>query len=340
MKPTDFSYGLTNYLSKYLPSEVGCSSNTIKSYRDTFSLFLRFCNQVYNIKPEKITLSIMNREIVESFLTWLQEERGNSNSTRNQRLAAIHAFCKYLQYEQPHELFHLQGIIAIPVKKMDKPVVSYLSIEAIKFLLKQPNRKTTKGRRDLVLLSLLYDSGARVQEISDLKVADIRTEYPATVKLKGKGNKTRIVPLMKPIVNLLIQYLKENRLDSPNCKEYLLFTNSSGRKLTRSGIAFILKKYFNMIREKKSLILPKSISPHVVRHSKAMHLLQSGIDLIYIRDILGHVSIQTTEIYARADSSTKRKALEKVNSSIKTENISKWKKNNELLTWLKELGSK
>lgn len=339
MKPCDFSYGLTNYLSKYLPTEVGCTSNTIKSYRDTFSLFLRFCNQVYNIKPEKITLSIMNREIVESFLTWLQEERGNSNSTRNQRLAAIHAFCKYLQYEQPHTLFHLQGIIAIPVKKMDKPVVSYLSIEAIKLLLKQPNRNTTKRRRDLVLLSLLYDSGGRVQEIADLKVADIRTEYPATVKLKGKGNKTRIVPLMKPIVNLLIQYLKENRLESPNCREYLLFTNSSGRKLTRSGIAFIINKYFNMIREKKSLILPNSISPHVVRHSKAMHLLQSGIDLIYIRDILGHVSIQTTEIYARADSSTKRKALEKANSSIKPEDVSKWKNNNELLTWLKDLGS-
>lgn len=223
---------------------------------------------------------------------------------------------------------------------MEKQVVSYLSIEAIKCLLKKPDRKSIQGRRDLVLLSLLYDSGARVQEISDLKVADVRIDYPATVKLKGKGNKSRIVPLMKPMIILLINYLKENQLDSPNCKDYPLFRNSLGDKLTRSGIAFILKKYCNMIREKESLTLPNSITPHVIRHSKAIHLLQSGVDLIYIRDILGHVSIQTTEIYARADSLSKRKALENASSSIKLENLSQWEKNSELLSWLKDLGSK
>ena len=321
MKPTDFSYWLTNYLAKFLPGEVGASSNTIKSYRDTFSLFIRFCRQVHNLKLEKITLAKIDKTLIKSFLKWIQETRCCSVSTRNQRLAAIHAFCKFLQYEQPELLFPLQEILTIPFRKAGKPVISYLSIEEIKMLLEQPDRHTTQGRRDLILLGLLYDTGARVQEIADLKVRDIRLESPATIKLTGKGNKTRIVPLMKPMVKLLVYYFDERNLNRPQFNEHPLFINRSSENITRSGISFILTKYFSKLKKTQTGNLPKSISPHILRHSKAMHLLQSGVNLIYIRDLLGHVSVQTTEVYARIDSSMKRKVLENVTSSVKSEEM-------------------
>ena len=339
MKPTDFSYWLTTYLAKYLPGEVGASSNTIKSYRDTFSLFIRFCLQVQNLKPEKITLAKIDKTLIASFLKWIQETRCCSVSTRNQRLAAIHAFCKFLQYEQPELLFPLQEILTIPFKKAGKSVISYLSIEEIKMLLEQPDRHTTQGRRDLILLRLLYDTGARVQEIADLKVRDIRLESPATVKLTGKGNKTRIVPLMKPMVNLLVQYFDERNLNRQQFNEHPLFKNRSSENLTRSGISFILTKYFSKLKKTQLGNLPKSISPHILRHSKAMHLLQSGVNLIYIRDLLGHVSVQTTEIYARIDNSMKRKVLENVSSPVKSEEMPIWQNNANLLDWLKNLSN-
>jgi integrase/recombinase XerD len=177
-----------------------------------------------------------------------------------------------------------------------------------------------------------------VQEIADVRVADVRLYHPATVKLTGKGNKTRIVPLMGPMVRLLDQYLKENRLNLPQCNEYPLFCNSEGKKLTRSGISYILKKYFRAAKKLFPECFTDTISPHVMRHSKAMHLLQSGVNLIYIRDLLGHVNIQTTEIYARADSSMKRKALEEAYTNVVSEDLPQWQQNADLLEWLQNLG--
>jgi integrase/recombinase XerD len=165
MKPTDFAYSLTFYLSKYLPGEVGASKNTIQSYRDTFSLLIKFCAWVKNIPAEKLTINQLDRELINDFLNWLETERKCSISTRNQRLAAIHAFFKYLQLEQPHALYQYQQILAIPMKKAQKKSINYLTLDGIKNLLNMPDRDTKGGRRDLVLLSLIYDSGARVQEI-------------------------------------------------------------------------------------------------------------------------------------------------------------------------------
>jgi len=338
MKPTDFAYSLTSYLSKYLPGEVGASSNTVQSYRDTFSLLLKYCASEKGVPVEKLTLNQLDRRLIEGFLSWLEDERKCSASTRNQRLAAIHAFFKYLQLEQPHSLYQYQQILSIPMKNVRKKSINYLNLDAIKNLLDMPDRNTKDGRRDLVLLSLIYDSGARVQEIADVKVADIRLHPPATVKLTGKGNKTRIVPLMEPMVKLLEQYLKDNKLYLPQCNEYPLFRNSGGNKLTRSGIAYILKKYFSKAKELFPECFPDAISPHVLRHSKAMHLLQSGVNLIYIRDLLGHVNVQTTEIYAKADSSMKRKALEKAYADVVSDELPVWQQNADLLEWLQNLG--
>ena len=338
MKPTDFAYSLSSYLSKYLPGEVGASSNTIKSYRDTFSILLKYCACEKGVPPEKLTFDQLDKSLIEDFLYWIETERKCSVSTRNQRLAAIHAFYRYLQLEQPEALFQNQQILAVPMKITPKKTISYLSLDVIKKLLDIPDKTTKQGRRNLVLLSLIYESGARVQEIADVRVADIRIQSPSTIKLTGKGNKTRIVPLMAPVAKLIQQYLQDNKLNLPQCHEYPLFRNKSGNKLTRSGIAYILKKYFKEVIKLYPEHATVTISPHVMRHSKAMHLLQAGVNLVYIRDLLGHVSIQTTEIYARAENSMKRKALEKAYSNVVSDELPEWQQNAELLDWLQGLG--
>ena len=338
MKPTDFAYSLTTYLSKYLPGEVGASSNTIQSYRDTFSILIKYCSAEKNIPVEKLALNQLDRKTIEDFLNWIEIERKCCVSTRNQRLSAIHAFFKYLQSEKPHALYQYQQILAIPIKKSVKKSIHYLTLDAVKKLLNMPDRTTKRGRRDLVLLSLLYDSGARVQELADLKVANIRLNRPATVIITGKANKTRIVPLMEPMAKLIEQYLADNGLNRPQCNEYPLFCNRACQKLTRSGITYILHKYFNDANRLFPDGWPDTISPHMLRHSKAMHLLQSGLNLIYIRDLLGHVNVQTTEIYAKIDSRMKRKALENAYPDIIADELPEWQQNTGLLQWLQNLG--
>jgi site-specific recombinase XerD len=338
MKPTNFAYYLTDFLSKYLPGILGLSPNTIMSYRDTFRLFLTFCSEQKKINPEKFSLDNMNREIIEDYLEWLETKRKCIASTRNVRLAAIHSFCRYLQIEFPDYIHQAQQILSIPMKKIKKISVEYISLDAMKILLEKPDKMTKKGRRDIVLLSLLYDSGARVQELADLKVGDIRTEFPATVKLTGKGNKSRIVPLMKPMAELLKQYLYENNLTEPYRSDYPLFFNRSKRKLTRAGIAYILKKYACKVIKDNPGLFPDKLTPHCLRHSKAIHLLQSGVNLVYIRDFLGHANISTTEIYARIDGEMKRKALEKINNKVVSDKLPEWQSNAGLMTWLKNLG--
>lgn len=297
MKPTDFSYHLSGYLAKYLPGRVGISTNTIKSYRDTFSLLLRFCSGVKRMPVEKITVSTLEKKLIEEFLTWIETKRGCSVSTRNQRLAAIHAFFKYIQMEAPEHIYLCQQILAVPIKRTHSKAINYLTLDGIKAILDASDTTSMIGRRNLVLLSLLYDTGARVQEIADLVVSDVRLENPATVKMTGKGNKSRIVPLMTRTTKLVNQYMSENDLKRIAQGTYPLFQNRSGTKLTRAGIAYILKMCVEKARILHPELIPKEVSPHGLRHSKAFHLLQSGVNLVYIRDLLGHVSIKTTEVY-------------------------------------------
>ncbi len=338
MKPTDFAYYLTNFLSRHLPGTLGLSPNTIMSYRDTFSVFLDFCSGHKKIKPEKFSLNNLSRNLVEEYLQWLEKTRNCIVSTRNVRLVAFHSFSRYLQMEFPDYIHSAQQILAIPMKRTKKISVEYITLEAMKLLLRKPDKTTKEGRRDMVLLSLLYDSGARVQELADLKVGDIRTASPSTVKLTGKGNKSRIVPLMRPMSELLTQYLKENNLTQPYTFDYPLFSNRSKNKLSRAGIAYIVKKYAGEAIKEAPGLFPDKLSPHCFRHSKAIHLLQSGVNLVYIRDLLGHVDIQTTEIYARIDGEMKRKALEKNTNNIVSDKMPQWQNNAELMNWLKNLG--
>lgn len=336
MKITDFAEQLSKYLGKYLPSQSGISINTLRSYRDTFSLFLRYCQCEKNLSPERISLKDIDHHLIEQFLYWLEKERCCCVSTRNNRLAAIHAFFRYLQIEKPHLIAQCQEILAIPYKKVQKKVMSYLTLENIQELLSQPDTRTAVGRRDLTMLSILYDTGARVQELVDLKMEDVRLSEPTVIRLTGKGNKSRLVPIMSPTEKLLRQYLNEYNKNYTKLSGHPLFVNRSGEKLTRAGVTYILNKYTT---QANLTFLPDKISPHSLRHSKAMHLLQSGVNLVYIRDLLGHTDISTTEIYARADEKLKREALEQAYPSpTPISNYISWHKDSDLLDWLKNLG--
>ncbi|QQK79913.1 tyrosine-type recombinase/integrase [Salicibibacter cibi] len=339
MKPTDFSYYLTRFLTKYLPGEAGASTNTIASYRDSFILFLRFLNDEKEIPADSLTLNMVTKHIVVEYLDWMEDVRRCSTSTRNVRLAAIHSFFKYLQYENPDHLLEWQKILSVPVKKTNKKAINYLTLDGIKLLLKMPNLETIAGRRDLALLTLMYETGARVQEIIDLTPSMVRFDKPYTIKLIGKGNKARIVPLMDPTVQILRRYMEEQSLLRNSSNLYPLFFNKRKEKLTRAGVNYVLTKYKNLAREENKTLIPEVFTCHCLRHSKAMHLLQAGVNLVYIRDILGHSSVQVTEIYAKTDSKQKREAIEKAYTDVAPSEAPEWQENENLLTWLQSFNN-
>lgn len=334
MKPTDFAYCLSKYLNHYLPGQQNFSSNTINSYKDAFKLFLRFCKEEKGIRPEGISLKMIDKELVNSFIGWLGEKRHCSESTQNQRLTVIRAFFAFVQEEAPEHMFLCQSIGKITVKKKIGTPMSYLSFEGVQDILARPDQNDRMGRRDLALLALLYDSAARVQELADIRVRDIRLTAPAGVNLLGKGSKWRHVQLMKPVAELLRDYLTDSRLSTPDTFDYPLFTNRGGQKLTRAGISYILGKYVDAARAENPSHIPQSVTPHTFRHSKAMHLLQSGVDLIYIRDLLGHSDVKTTEIYARIDSEAKRKALESAYRNPLPNDRPSWTEDREIMKML------
>lgn len=335
MKPTDFAKHLSAFLSSYLPGQKGASTHTIAAYRDTFLLLIDFVQEQQGVKLEKLTLEKISQQTIIAFLDWLQQARGCSPSTRNARLAAVHSFYRYLQYERLEQLYECQQILSIRFKKTKQPLIHYLSVEGIRLLLRQPDQRTRKGRRDLALLSLLYDTGARVQELIDLVPSSLRLSKPPTIKIIGKGNKARLVPMLEAQVEHLKSYLKEQRLEEPWANQYPLFFNSRKEKLTRVGVHYIVGKYSAMARKENALLIPEKISCHSLRHSKAMHLLEAGVNLVYIRDILGHVSVKTTEVYARADSRQKRQALEAAYLEVKPKEEPLWVNNENLISWLK-----
>jgi len=336
MKPTDFSMHVTNFLTHYLAAQRNLSPNTIKGYRDVFILLLRFCRDDRGIPPERLSLAQIDASLVEAFLDHLCNDRHCSVSTQNHRLATLHAFFRYVQSEVPELLLQSQRIMAIRLRRHERPIVGYLSKEYLTQILAQPDLNTRYGRRDAVLLSLLYDTGARVQELIDLNAGDVRLASPAQVRLMGKGRKMRAVPLMDATVNILRHHLCENGLDHAEHADRPLFQNRQGERFSRSGIRYVLQNYVQSVR-RDCPGFTQSVSPHSLRHTKGMHLLQSGISLEIIRDFLGHVDVKTTQIYARANLEMKRKALEKVADDTPLPNIPSWKQNKSLLEWLHSL---
>jgi integrase/recombinase XerD len=337
----DFSYFLTSFLSKYLPGQKNASPNTISSYAQTFKLLLIYYDTEKGIKPERLDLSrICNKGILE-FLDWLEVKRNCSVTTRNQRLVAIHSFCHYVQVQSPENLYDIQKILHIPYKKCAKTVVSYLTGDEMRILLTQPDIQTAKGRRDLVLLATLYDTAARVQELIDLKEKDIRLTKPLTLTLHGKGKKTRQIPISDKTASLLDGYLRSKRPNTGfSLGDQNIFLNQKNQPLTRWGVSYIINKYVDSAKMDPGFTVSFHITPHVFRHSKSVHLLQSGVNLIYIRDFLGHVDCATTEIYARADTEMKRKAIEAAYVDVlPQEELPSWTDDKNLMGFLNALGS-
>jgi integrase/recombinase XerD len=336
MKPTDFSLHVTSFLTRYLAAQRNLSPNTIKAYRDVFILLLRFCRDVRGFALERLSLAKIDASLVEAFLDHLANDRHASISTQNHRLAALHAFFRYVQSEVPERLLQSQQILAIPMRRHPRPSVGYLSKEYLAQILARPDLRTRAGRRDAVLLSVLYDTGARVQELIDLNASDVRLDSPPQARLMGKGRKMRAVPLMGATAELLRDHRRDNNLDRPEHGDQPLFQNRQGGRLSRSGVRYLLQKYVQPVRHDHPGFT-QPVSPHSFRHTKGMHLLQSGVPLEIIRDFLGHVDVKTTEIYARANLEMKRKALEKAADVGPLPKIPSWKQNKTLLEWLHSL---
>lgn len=338
MAETDFARHIAGFLSRYLPGQRNLSTNTITSYRDAVKLFLVFCETERKMKPDKIRISDINPELLTAYLGWLERVRHCVAASRNQRLAAFKSFFHYVAAMEPEHLMTCQRILGLPMKKLVRQPMSYFSPEGLHMLLSQPYTTTRKGRRDHALLVLLYDSAARVQEICDLRVRDVRLERPATVTLHGKGRKTRIVPITTKTASIMQAYLGERGwVGASATLDFPVFMNSRKSKLTRAGVTHILSRHVKTMSLTDSSYVPASVSPHCLRHSKAVHLLRSGVPLIYIRDFLGHVSVTTTELYAKVDAEQKRKALEGAYEAPSQEIVPEWQTDKGLIFWLSEL---
>lgn len=338
MTETDFARHLARFLSQYLPGQRNLSTNTIASYRDAMKLFLVFCETVHRLKPDKIRISDISPELLAEYLGWLERERHCGVSTRNQRLAAFKSFFHYVAAAEPEHLLTCQRILGLPMKKTARQPMSFFSPEGLHRLLSQPDTTSRQGRRDHALLVLLYDSAARVQEICDVRVRDFRFERPATVRLQGKGRKTRIIPITTRTASIMEDYLKERGWSGSSATlDVPIFMNNRKCKLTRAGVTHILAKYVRAMLLTDGADVPSSVSPHCLRHTKAVHLLRSGVPLIYIRDFLGHASVTTTEIYAKVDAEEKRKALECAYEVPSQEVVPEWEKDKGLMAWLSQL---
>ncbi len=324
---------ITDFFCQYLSNEAGLSENTLKSYRDTFVLYIKYLEECGACKPRNLDMSAFTADKASKFLDWLESERRCSVSTRNQRLAALKAFCNYVIRKAPENCKGCQDILQLRVKRAPSATVEYLPTDAVASILKQPDYGTPEGIRDLAILSFMYETGCRVQELIDACLGDISFRKPNTVTLTGKGRKTRVVPISSNASEIIRQYVERHRITQP---DQPLFSNRSNKPLSRSGVAYILKKHLQLARQVDPTIFIKSIHPHVFRHSKAMHLLESGVNLIYIRDFLGHSSVTTTEIYAKCNPELKRKyiieAASQLDDSIQPYSDSE---KDELLEWLK-----
>ena len=336
MKQTDFAYYLSKFLSSYLTGTEGLSENTILSYRDTFSLLLNFIAVEKKLNINKITLSDLTKELILDYLDWLEISRKCKPTTRNVRLFAIRSFFKFLQFEYPDRFIEWQRIIMIPKKKTISKVVEYLSIEEVKALLEQPDINNKRGMRDQVMLSLLYEGGLRVQELIDLEIDDIRIDNPSVIKVNGKGNKVRVIPISNNLKMRIQTYISIRRKE--DCNNNVLFISKYKTRFTRAGVNYLLKSYYSKMIEIGSFT-NKKISCHSLRHSKAVNMLESGVNLVYIRDFLGHSSVQTTEIYARLNIEIKKKIMEEYSNGEIENQEALWHNKDNLLDWLKNLGS-
>jgi len=331
----DFARYVSDYLGRYLPGQRNLSPNTIASYRDMFKLLVSYFGELGR-KPEAMSMDDLSRDEVEGFMVWLGA-RGCSDSTVNQRLCALKAFVNYVKAYDPARMLQYQQVLAIKQRKKAAGRMVFPGREGLAAILRDPDTSTAKGRRDMVLLTLLYDSGARVSELCGLELRDVRLEDPAVVTLTGKGRKARVVPLMRATAELVSRYIDEaypvrdaSDLSKP------LFPGPHGRPLTRAGVSDIVARHVRGAKGAGADV-PDGVSPHSFRHQKAIDLLESGVNLVYIRDFLGHRSVTTTEIYATVSIARKRELLEQAAASPAAREYPDWSEDRDLMAWLKGL---
>ena len=322
---------VTGFLTDYLPLRRGYSKNTILSYRDALKLFIVFLIEEKGLQLSSFTMSGFNRNLVAEFLVWCRS-RGASVSTANQRLAALKSFASYAQTEQIDYIASLQDIQAVRSRKSEGKEISFLNADHMALLINRPDVNTRNGLRHRAALTLLYDSGCRVQELCDIRLRDINTGHNPVVKLHGKGDKYRTVVISEGTGNLLKEYISRQRNGA--LQNQPLIVNRTGRKLSRDGVQYMIDKYVREIHEENKAF-PEHVHCHQFRHSKAMHMLAAGINIIYIRDFLGHEDISTTQIYSRADNRLKNEAINALAPKLAGETVfPDWRTDQDLLGFL------
>jgi site-specific recombinase XerD len=322
---------LQKFFVEYLSTQKRVSPETVSSYRDTFRILLHFMKEKHRIEPTRLRISDLSVSIVLSFLDHLEEDRKNSIRSRNLRLAAIRSFFRVVALYDPTSVNQASSVLAIPLKRCDKPLVNCLSRDEIDSLLAAPDLTQFTGRRDHALLLTLYNSGARASELIGLKQSQVSFGTCSFLSLHGKGRKERSIPLWSKTSSALQSWFAEI---SHWSSEYA-FPNASGQKLTRNGLDYILQRAVQIASLKCSSLAERRVTPHMVRHSTASHLLQSGVDLSVIALWLGHESVETTHVYLEADLQTKERALSKVAPAGL--DVPRFKPDDEVLAFLNSL---
>lgn len=334
-KTNALAIALHGFFCDYLPNQKGTSFHTIHSYRDSMKMLLLF------LAPDNDSINGLGFEDISikkiiAFLNHLESERNNSISTRNVRLSAVHSFFRYVPSRFPEYLELSQQILCVPFKRMRTRAVEYLEFEELIALFNQIDRSKQNGRRDYALLTLMFNTGARVQEVVDLKANDLHLSAPFSVRLFGKGRKERICPLWTKTARVLCEYVKEQNIDLR--EPTTLFKNHLGTPLTRFGVRYILKKYIQKAAEDHPSFIAKRLHPHSIRYSTAVHLLKSGVDLATIANWLGHTSINTTNKYATIDLEMKREAIAKAAPPhTKSGSHFSGRRDPDILNWLESL---
>lgn len=326
MNNKNLAYYIREFLVTYLNTRRNCSINTIKSYRDTIKLFLNYNITENNLDIKDLDFQILNYDNINNFLNYLENIRNSSINSRNQRLACIKSLCTYILTYEVTYLEEFQKIIDIKSKKYNPKTIDYFTKEEITEILNKPNYEVKQELKELSILTILYDGALRVSELINLKTEDIILENPARIIVKqSKGNKSREVPITSGTVKILKKYKEQFNLKSG---DYFIQSNHK-KTYTSNGIRKIINKYTKGFRFK--------VTPHTFRHTKASHLLESNVPLIYIRDFLGHESIETTEIYAKINNTIKDKAI--IENSISLDIPIKYNidEDTELIEWLKSL---
>jgi len=327
---------LRGFFEEYLAAQRDVSANTIYAYRDSIKLLLRFAARRSGRQVIRLRLRDLGTDTVLAFLGHLESERKNCTATRNCRLVAIHRFFAYVADTDPRHAELCRRVLDVPVKKTVSSTMTYLDREEMKAVLAATAPSHRLGLRDLALLTLLYNTGARASETVGLSIKDIRFETPAQVRILGKGRKERACPLWQETVSALQAYLEQrddgDRPDAP------LFLNAHGRRLGRFGVGTIVERHVAAAARLQPSLAAKRISPHTLRHTAAMHLLQSGVELNVIKSWLGHVSITTTSQYIEIDMAMKRDAIERCSPPVPTQHSdSAWHCRQDIVEWLEDL---